>query len=69
MRTPLAEKINSTENALAASTALHSLARIGEPDEVTAAIALLLDPANSWVTGQVLGVVGGLASLERRAAR
>ncbi|MFM8413021.1 MAG: SDR family oxidoreductase, partial [Alphaproteobacteria bacterium] len=40
---------------------------IGEPDDVARAIAWLLDPAQSWVTGQVLGVDGGLASIRPRA--
>jgi Tropinone reductase 1 len=35
------------------------LGRIGEPEEVAAAIAFLCLPASSYVTGQVLGVDGG----------
>ena len=31
---------------------------LGQPDEVASAIEWLLDPAQSWVTGQVLGVDG-----------
>jgi NAD(P)-dependent dehydrogenase (short-subunit alcohol dehydrogenase family) len=65
-RTPLAEKITSNEPALKASTAMHALGRIGEPNDVAAAIDWLLDPSQSWVTGQVLGVDGGLGTVRSR---
>jgi NAD(P)-dependent dehydrogenase (short-subunit alcohol dehydrogenase family) len=45
-----------------ASEGMHPLGRIGRPEEVASAIVWLLDPANSWVTGQVIGVDGGLAT-------
>jgi NAD(P)-dependent dehydrogenase (short-subunit alcohol dehydrogenase family) len=64
VRTPLAAKILATESGLKASTAMHPLGRIGEPSDVAAAIEWLLDPRQTWVTGQVIGVDGGLADLK-----
>jgi NAD(P)-dependent dehydrogenase (short-subunit alcohol dehydrogenase family) len=66
VRTPMTARITGNEAALKASTALHALGRVGEPDDVASAIAWLLDPAQSWVTGQVIGVDGGLATLRSR---
>jgi NAD(P)-dependent dehydrogenase (short-subunit alcohol dehydrogenase family) len=66
VRTPMTARITGNEAALKASTALHALGRIGEPEDVASAIAWLLDPAQSWVTGQVIGVDGGLATLRSR---
>ena len=66
VRTPLSARITGNPAALAASVAMHPLGRIGEPDEVAAALEWLLDPAQGWITGQVLGVDGGLADLRAR---
>jgi len=66
VRTPLAARLTSNEASLKVSQAMHPLGRIGEPDEVASAIEWFLDPANSWVTGQVLGVDGGMSSVKSR---
>lgn len=36
------------------------LGRVGEPADIAAAVAFLAGPDASWITGQVLGVNGGL---------
>ncbi|MEM6572421.1 MAG: SDR family oxidoreductase [Planctomycetota bacterium] len=64
--TPLASGITGSEKALETSRAMHALGRIGQPDEVASAIEWLLDPAQGWVTGQILGVDGGLATVRAR---
>ena len=67
VRTPLTAALTSNEATLRASTAMHALGRIGEPADVASAIAWLLDPRQGWITGQILGVDGGLADLRSKA--
>lgn len=67
VKTPLASGITSNDLATKASIGMHPLGRLGEPEDVARAITFLLDPANDWVTGQVLGVDGGLADLKARS--
>jgi NAD(P)-dependent dehydrogenase (short-subunit alcohol dehydrogenase family) len=63
-RSKMSAGIVNNEAALKASTAMHPLGRIGEPEEVASGIAWFLSPDQAWVTGQVLGIDGGLASLK-----
>jgi len=58
--TPLAARITRNDKARERSEAMHALGRIGTPDDVAEAIDWLLSDRTSWVTGQVLGVDGGL---------
>jgi 3-oxoacyl-[acyl-carrier protein] reductase len=59
-RTPMFHGViaagSDKEHALAASI---PVGRLGEPDDVARAVAFFADPANSFVTGQVLYVCGG----------
>ena len=64
--TPLTARITGNEASRNASIGMHPLGRIGNPADVASAIEWLLSPQQSWVTGQVLGVDGGLASLRGR---
>ena len=63
VETPLTERITGSEKARANSSSMHALGRIGTPEEVARAIAWLLDPASSWITGQTVGVDGGLGTV------
>ena len=64
--TPLASAITGSEKALETSRAMHAMGRIGKPEEVASAIHWLLDPAQSFVTGQIIGVDGGLGTVRPR---
>jgi NAD(P)-dependent dehydrogenase (short-subunit alcohol dehydrogenase family) len=66
VRTPLTKGLVASELAEKASIGMHPLGRLGEPEDVARAIHFLLDPAQGWITGQVLGVDGGLADLRSR---
>ncbi|MFT5049819.1 MAG: NAD(P)-dependent dehydrogenase (short-subunit alcohol dehydrogenase family) [Chlamydiales bacterium] len=63
VRTPLSDPLTQNPASEKASLAMHPLGRLGEPGDVARAIAWFLDPEQSWVTGQVLGVDGGLGSI------
>jgi len=62
-KTPLTRKLTANHTALKASVGMHPLGRIGEPEDIASALAWLLDPEQSWVTGQTIGVDGGLGAL------
>lgn len=64
--TPLSSRITSNEASLEASIRMHPLGRIGQPDDIAGAIAWLLGDESSWVTGQAIGVDGGLATVRPR---
>jgi NAD(P)-dependent dehydrogenase (short-subunit alcohol dehydrogenase family) len=65
-RTELTRSLTQNEAVAKMSAALHPLGRIGEPDEVASAICWLLDAEQSWVTGQVLAVDGGMSHVQAR---
>ncbi|MEO1128858.1 MAG: SDR family oxidoreductase [Planctomycetota bacterium] len=64
--TPMASGITSNEAALKASLAMTPDGALGDPAEVARAMAFLLDPANSHITGQVLAIDGGLGSMRAK---
>lgn len=61
--TPLAQALLSTPEKQEASAKRHPLSRYGKSEDIAQAIAYLLSADSSWVTGQVLGVDGGLGKL------
>lgn len=69
VRSEMTRSIWDNETAAAASVAMHALGRLGEPGEIASFIAWLLNPENSWITGQVIGIDGGLATLTPRQRR
>jgi 3-oxoacyl-[acyl-carrier protein] reductase len=68
VRTQLTAHLTNNPVSEKAAIANHPLHRLGEPKEVAALIAFLLNPENSWITGQVIGIDGGLSRLHSRAS-
>jgi 3-oxoacyl-[acyl-carrier protein] reductase len=66
--TPMAAAILANAMVRTASEKMHPLGRIGAADDVASCIAWLLDPGTTWVTGQVIGVDGGLGSVRGKAS-
>jgi NAD(P)-dependent dehydrogenase (short-subunit alcohol dehydrogenase family) len=66
IRTDMTRRIWENPAGAAASIAMHALGRLGEPQQVASLAAWLLDPAQSFITGQVIGVDGGLGHVLAR---
>lgn len=67
VRTPLTARLTSSPAAEQASLAMHALGTLGEPEDVATPMHWLLDSTRSgWVTGQVIGVDGGLGTVRSR---
>ena len=67
VRTKLTEAITENDSMLKSATAMHPLGRIGNAEDIASAIAFLLASDQSWITGEVLCVDGGLANVRGRA--
>lgn len=64
--TPLTSQLTSSPVMLAASKAMHGLGRIGLPTDIARGVVFFLNPSNSWITGQVLAIDGGLSRVRPR---
>jgi len=62
--TPLAKNLLASDEKREASNRRHPLGRIGTPEEVASVAAFLLSDQTSWMTGQILGVDGGMGNLK-----
>jgi 3-oxoacyl-[acyl-carrier protein] reductase len=62
--TPLAENLLNTEDKRDSSNKRHPLGRIGKPEEIASMAQFLLSEDSSWITGQVIGVDGGISTLK-----
>ncbi len=61
--TPLAERFFSSDEKRQAMAAKYPLARTGTVFDIASAATFLLRPDSGWISGQVLGVDGGMSTL------
>lgn len=63
VKTNLTQRIWNSPMASAASQEMHALGRFGEAEQIASLARWIIDPANDWMTGQVIGLDGGLGSV------
>ena len=61
--TPLADRLLNSPAKREAMAARYPLKRFGTAADAAALAAFLLSPASGWITGQVLGLDGGLSTV------
>jgi NAD(P)-dependent dehydrogenase (short-subunit alcohol dehydrogenase family) len=61
--TPLAKQLLSSPEKQEASAKRHPLGRVGEAKDVASASVFLLSDGASWITGQIIGIDGGMSAL------
>lgn len=61
--TPLSERLLSNDKKKEMMSERHPLKRVGTAHDIANMATFLLDSNNSWITGQVIGVDGGMSSL------
>ncbi len=61
--TPLAEKLLGSDKKKEKMADRHPLKRVGNTNDIAEMVRFLISDKTGWITGQVLGVDGGLSSL------
>ncbi|WP_209403144.1 SDR family NAD(P)-dependent oxidoreductase [Pseudozobellia sp. WGM2] len=61
--TPLSSRLLSSDKKRAQVAERHPLKKIGSPNDIAAMAKFLLGEESKWITGQVIGVDGGLSTL------
>ncbi len=69
VQTPMTERVWNHPRSAEISLAMHPMGRFGQPEDIARAVCWLLDPSQSWITGQTIGVDGGLGRLKSTPTR
>ena len=62
-QTPLANALLNSDEKIEAAGKRHPLGRVGQATDLANMAVFLLHPDNSWITGQILKVDGGMGDL------
>ena len=62
--TPMSENLLKSEASRKISDSMHPVGRIGEAKEIADVASWLVDGAPEWMTGQIIGVNGGLGTIK-----
>lgn len=62
--TNLASQLLATPEKREASGKKHPIQRIGNPEEIAKMVEFLLSENSSWITGQIIGIDGGMGSVK-----
>ncbi|MDH5032646.1 MULTISPECIES: SDR family NAD(P)-dependent oxidoreductase [Chryseobacterium] len=62
--TNLASPLLSTPEKREASGRRHPLQRVGRADEIARMVAFLLSDHSAWITGQIIGIDGGMSNIK-----
>jgi len=60
---PVATKLfldDKSDEQVAQITKMIPMGRLGEPEDIAAAVSMLLGPDSHWITGQIIRANGGL---------
>ena len=61
--TPLAKRLLNNDKKRALMNERHPLNRIGNAEDIAETAIFLLSDKSAWMTGQIIGVDGGLSTL------
>ena len=61
--TPMADRFLNNEAKMEKSAQRHPLKRVGQADDIAALTRFLISDESSWMTGQILGLDGGMSTL------
>lgn len=62
--TPLASKLLADNDKKEAAGKRHPLGRVGTPEDLAELTTFLLSDKASWITGQIIGIDGGMGTLK-----